>query len=218
MRPRTADHSQRFGVLALVALLHVGLLWVLMNSSGFRVPVRIVSSLVRIIPPEKSPRTTGAKVKSPIITPSVLDLPKILPPKIVVMIQPSPTAPPAPAAAAATGSSAPTIGDRRPAPPPDDFSAYAKLLHNKLQATLNDISSRRVSQPAGAVTVDIEVDRSGQILVAQVEGEKHPAWMLYEISQMINQSNPLPPFPASIRAAKAAFAVPVTFDRAAAPF
>jgi len=99
MRQKTANDARRAGVLVLVALLHLGLLWLLINSTSSYQIVRNVSTLVRLIEPEPVKRKLGATLKSPVITPSIFILPKVEPPKVVVMIvKPTPQAPPAPAA------------------------------------------------------------------------------------------------------------------------
>jgi len=205
MRQRTADNSRRAVALALVVALHLALLWLLINSSTTYQQVRSITTVVRLITPEKTKPKIGATLRSPVIIRSVLILPKIEPPKVVVMIvKPTPQAPPAPAPAAApSASSAPSLGDRtsRPAPlPPDDFTAYLKLVHNRMQAELDDITSARISQIPGTVIVALDIDRTGKILIWEIADTKHPPVFDYEIRELMTRSNPLPPFPANIRA------------------
>ena len=208
-------------MLAVVVLLHLGLLWLLINSTGRFQMVRNVSTLVKLIEPEKIKLKLGAALKSPVITPLVLTLPHIALPKIVVeVVKPTPEAPPAPAPVAAeTGASASTLGDRTPAPalPPDDFTAYEKLVHDRLQATLDQISSERFIPGFGTVRLEMEIDRSGKILLCELDGADHPKWLVLIVTSMIQRNDPLPPFPAKIRAKHVGFAIPVTIDQSGPP-
>jgi len=80
-----------------------------------------------------------------------------------------------------------------------------------MQATLDDIASRRISQLPGSVIVAMEIDRTGKIMQWEIEGGRHPPWLEFEIRQLMQQSDPLPPFPASIRAQRSGFEIPVNF-------
>ena len=213
MRRKTAKAADRATALAVVVVVHLGLLWLLLNSRAtYRQLVPSMSALVRIIaPPPVKPRL-GAALKHAIIHPAVFDLPTVAPPKIMVeIVKPTPEARPAPApVAAASGSSAPVPGDRVPIPP-DDFTAYLKLVKIKAQQQLDEITDQRLSQRGGVLVVALDIDRSGKILAWEIGSGEHSNVLDYETRQLIEQCDPLPPFPASIRASHLVTSIEVTF-------
>jgi len=203
-------------VLAVVVALHLALIWLLINNSTRYRATREISTTVRLIAPEMRSPKIGATLKSPVIVRSVVIVPKIAPPQVVVMaVKPAPTAPPAPAPAAVSGSSASSLGNKTL--PPDDFTAYLQLVHNRLQMALNAIMSNRFSQIPGIVLVALDIDRSGKIVAWQIMDADHPKTLDGEIQLLMQDSDPLPPFPATIRADHLVTATRVVFREPAEP-
>lgn len=221
MQRRDAKSLRNGTVLAAVAAFHLCLLYLILHLQTIAPPTRNFESLIRILKPEPVKRTPGAPLKAPVVTQSVFDLPKIAPPKIVIqIIRPNPQAPPAPAPAAAQPAASSPVAGNKPTPiplPPDDFTAYRRLLHNRLQQTLDGIIANRLSQRPGTVAVVFEVDRTGKLLAWKIADEHVPPVLRYEITQLMQLSNPMPPFPAKIRAATYLTWVQVTFDERAPP-
>ena len=212
MQRRISNRRGSVAILAAVAVFHLGLLWLLLEASSTYQMASSVSMLVRLIVPETVKPKLGAPLKTPITTRSEFEIPQIALPKIVVMIALSPNEVPAPAARS-SGSSAPSLGDHVPtaAPAPDDFSAYLKLVQKKAQGTLDEITSRRWSQRAGSLIIALYIDRSGKILAWAIADAQHSPSLNAEAKELIAQCDPLPPFPAGIRADHFVTTVKVTF-------